>query len=78
MASRIARKDEMAKAAAPYLHPRLVASDEKDEEPVQYSMDLTKLSDDELIAFERMLIKAHRPVVLPPPIDLEVEDECTA
>jgi hypothetical protein len=45
-----ARRDEMAKAAAPYLHQRLVASDEKDEEPIQYSMDLTKLTDEELAA----------------------------
>jgi hypothetical protein len=57
-----ARRDRMAMAAAPYLHQRLCTL-EPEEEPPEYSMDLTKLTDDELIAFERMLIKAHRPVV---------------
>jgi hypothetical protein len=69
-----ARRDFVAKAAAPYLHPRLMASDGKDQVPVQYSMDLTKLTDEELMLFERMLIKAHRPV-LPTPLDLEAEDD---
>jgi hypothetical protein len=57
------RRDRMAMAAAPYLHQRLSALEPEKEEP-QYSMDLSKLTDDELIAFERMLIKAHRPVVV--------------
>ena len=56
-----ARRDRMAMAAAPYLHQRLSALEPEKEEP-QYSMDLTKLTDEELLAFERMLIKAHRPV----------------
>ena len=56
-----AQRDRMAMAAAPYLHQRLCALEPEEEEP-RYSMDLTKLTDDELIAFERMLIKAHRPV----------------
>jgi hypothetical protein len=50
---------DAAKAAAPYLHKK---RDEAAVEPMQYSMDLTKLTDDELIALERMLIKAQRPV----------------
>ena len=71
-----ARRDFAAKAAAPYLHPRLATTEisDDDEYPEHYSMDLTKLTDEELIAFERMLIKAHRRV-LPPPIDLDVEDK---
>ncbi len=56
-----ARRDKMATAAAPYLHQRLSALEPEKEEP-QYSMDPTKLTDDELMAFERMVIKAQRPV----------------
>jgi hypothetical protein len=56
-----ARRDRMAVAAAPYLHQRLSAL-EPEKEPPKCSMDLTKLTDDELIAFERILIKAERPV----------------
>lgn len=66
----LAVKLDAAKAAAPYLHRRRV--DETEDVPMHYSMDLTKLSDDELIAFERMLIKAHRPVQM---IEAQAEEE---
>ncbi len=56
-----ARRDKMAMAAAPYLHQRLSAL-EPEKEPVQNVMDLSKLTDDELIALERIVIKAQRPV----------------
>jgi hypothetical protein len=63
-----ARRDEMAKAAAPYLHQKSSSLEltGADEGPVQYSMDLTKLSDEELMAFERIL-----PVLSPPLLELD-------
>src|SRR5262245_58235614 len=42
-----ARRDEMAKAAAPYVHPRLAAVDHSGEMSVRRATDLT---DDELLA----------------------------
>ncbi len=68
-----ARRDEMAKAAAPYIHQKLSSLEltGAEKEPVRYSMDLTKLSDDELMLFERMLIKAQRPTLPPPLLDDE-------
>ncbi len=45
-----------------------------EKEPVQYAMDLTKLTDEELMLFERLVIKAQRPV-LPPLLDLDAEDD---
>ncbi len=69
-----ARKDEMAKTAAPYLHPRLMAKHEPDQ-PVRNSIDLTKLTDEELIAFEKIVIKAQRPVLPPPLLGFDAEDE---
>ena len=56
-----ARRDKMAIAAAPYLHQRLSPLEPK-KEPVPNSLDLSKLTDDELMAFERIVIKAQRPV----------------
>ena len=55
-----ARRDRMAMAAAPYVHQRLSAL-EPEKEPPEYSMDLSKLTEDELIALERLLIKVQRP-----------------
>ncbi len=69
-----ARRDEMAKAAAPYVHQKLSSLELGAEKgPVQYSMDLTKLSDEELMLFERIVIKAQRPVV-PPMLNLDADD----
>ncbi len=64
-----ARRDEMAKAAAPYIHPRLaaVALTDKDPAPVQGSLDLTMLSDKELAFLDQIIRKAHVP--LKPPSD---------
>ncbi len=50
----------MAKAAAPYVHPRLVQR--RAEMPTRYSLDTTKLSDDELVLFERLMAKAQIPL----------------
>ncbi len=68
-----ARRDFAAKAAAPYLHRRLTGDEEKP--PVEYATDLSKLTDDELIAFERLVIKVQRPVLPPPLLGLDAEDE---
>ncbi len=72
----LALKLEAAKVAAPYLHrklPQAVELDGTDGGPLRYSMDLTKLSDEELMLFERIVIKAQRPV--PPLLDLDTEDD---
>ena len=52
-----------AVAAAPYMHKKRTEDDPMS--PLRYSMDLTKLTDEELALFERILIKAHRPVPQP-------------
>ncbi len=72
----VALKLEAAKAAAPYLHrklPQAVELDGTDGGPIRYSMDLTKLTDEELMALERMLIKAQRPML--PLLDLDAEED---
>lgn len=50
------RRDDMAKAAAPYVHPKLAAHQHTGTNggPIQ-SVDLTKLSDDELNRLEAIL-----------------------
>jgi hypothetical protein len=55
-----ARRDKMAKAAAPYLHPRIAAVEVTGEEPdpEEYSIDLEKLTTEELTAFQHMMAKA--------------------
>lgn len=59
------RRDQMAKAAAPYIHPRLAAFDIKNNpRPVEHSLDLTKLTDDELRALERIVAKSQRVTVI--------------
>ncbi len=54
-------KMEAAKNAAPYLHPRLAAVELSGPEggPVKHSIDVTKLSDEELNQFERLLAKSQ-------------------
>lgn len=49
------RRDEMAKAAAPYVHPKLAAVQHtgRDGGPIQ-AVDLTKLSADDLTRLERI------------------------
>ena len=55
-----ARKDEAAKAAAPYLHPRLAAIDINNRPAqVRHKLDLTKLADEELEQLERITVKAQ-------------------
>jgi hypothetical protein len=56
----LSRKLAAAVAAAPYMHKKRTEDDPMS--PLRYSMDLTKLTDEELALFERILIKAHRPV----------------
>jgi hypothetical protein len=46
------RRDEMAKAAAPYVHPKLAPARQEG------FYDLTRLSDEELKAFELLTLKA--------------------
>lgn len=45
--------------AAPYVHPRLAAIQIQQLQEPQHSLDLTKLTDEELIFFERILAKAQ-------------------
>ena len=51
-----ARRDDMAKAAAPYVHPKLAAHQHTGANggPIQ-TVDLTKLSDDEFTRLEAIL-----------------------
>jgi hypothetical protein len=58
----LATRLNAAKAAAPYMHKRRTEADPLN--PMRYSMDLTKLTDEELAILERILIKAHRPLHL--------------
>jgi hypothetical protein len=58
----LSHKLKAAVAAAPYMHKKRTEDDPMS--PLRYSMDLTKLTDEELAIFERILIKAHRPVHL--------------
>ncbi len=53
------RVDEMAKAAAPYIHPRLsaVAVKSADDSERPCPVDLSKLTDEELALWERLLLK---------------------
>jgi hypothetical protein len=50
-----ARRDEMAKAAAPYVHPKLASMQHtgRNGGPIQH-VDLTKVSDDDLSKLERI------------------------
>ncbi len=54
------RRDEMAKAAAPYIHPRLEAVSMVSEQ--DYAIDASKLTDDELATVTRLLAKAQVPI----------------
>lgn len=56
------RRDAAARNAAPYYHPKLapLIIDKKGEQ--RYSVDVDKLGDDELIQFERLLLKCQVPV----------------
>lgn len=65
---------DMAKSAAPYVHARLAAVERADPPP-QYSLDLSKLNDDELFALERMVAKAQ--VLMPAEDDLDVEESAS-
>jgi hypothetical protein len=60
------RKDNMARAAAAYVHPRLAAVEITGKEggPTQESLDLSKLSDDELAILERIVLKAQKTVTI--------------
>jgi hypothetical protein len=73
MRAQQARKDDMAKAAAPYIHPRLSSVAFKgDNNDPRNSLDLSKLSDEELAAFELIVSKAQ--VQRIPPELLEGDD----
>jgi hypothetical protein len=51
------RRDRMAMAAAPYVHSRLTATEITGAErgPVKYSVDLKKLSNEQLVQLERIM-----------------------
>jgi hypothetical protein len=51
------RRDAMAKVAMRYLHARIKTAPLPKPEP-QYSLDLSKLSDEELRQYEKILMKA--------------------
>ena len=51
-------RSDMAKAAAPYVHRKLIAVDGFDP-PVQHSIDISKFDDHELGIFERLVAKAQ-------------------
>jgi hypothetical protein len=55
------RKDDMARAAAPYVHARLAAIEINGgiKHEIKHSLDLTKLSDEELLVLERIFSKAQ-------------------
>jgi hypothetical protein len=52
----LARRLKVAKAAARYLHPRLAPGQVEEERP-EPKYDLRKLSDEELMQYERILTK---------------------
>jgi hypothetical protein len=54
------RRDAMAKAAAPYFHPRLSALDitATTQKPAKHTIDVRKLNDDELLQLEQIVAKA--------------------
>jgi hypothetical protein len=52
------RRDEMAKAMAPYIHQRLAAV-EIPEKPIRHRLDLTKLDDNEQALMARLVSKAR-------------------
>lgn len=57
---------DMARAAAPYIHPRLVAVEisEKNKPQTKQSIDVTKLTDDELAFLERLIMKSQTTTVI--------------
>jgi hypothetical protein len=56
----MARRMEMAKAAAPYIHPRLAPVRVEDLKPEpRYTVDLAKLTDEELGQLRRIMAKAQ-------------------
>lgn len=55
-----AAKMDAAKAAAPYLHPRLAQVDiNSTNRQVKHSLDLSKMTDEELAFFERIVAKTQ-------------------
>lgn len=51
-----ARRDAMARAAAPFFHPRLSAVDVRStQKPPRHSIDLRKLSDEQLLQLEQIV-----------------------
>ncbi len=73
-----ARRDAMARYAAPYVHPKLATIQVRRVQ--RYSVDIEKLTDEELAGFERLLLKCQVPdnertneeleAVLPPTVKL--------
>jgi hypothetical protein len=53
----LVRRLRVAKAAAPYFHPRCLAPGQVEEERAVPKYDLRKLSDEELMQYERILTK---------------------
>lgn len=55
------RQDAAARAAAPFMHYRLASIEVsgKDGEPIKHQVDLSRLSDDELVTLQRLTRKAE-------------------
>jgi hypothetical protein len=57
------RRMKAAKAAAPYIHPRLAPVRAEDLKPEpRYSIDLSKLDQEELLQLKRIQLKAQVPM----------------
>ncbi len=75
------RRDWAASQAAPYVHPRLSAIDLRQvEPPPRYALDLSKLTDEDLIELRRITAKAQVPLIehrraRPEPIDVTPKAE---
>ncbi len=66
----MARRIEVAKAAAPYIHPRFAAVQVEEIKPEpRYSIDLRRLSDEELMQYERIVMKGQVRVDQPDELD---------
>lgn len=65
IAAHAVEKMDAAKAAAPYVHPRLAAFDiNTSERPSKHQLDLSKLTTEELKFLERVVAKSQKVTVL--------------
>jgi hypothetical protein len=71
-----ARRDVMARAAAPYFHPRISSIDVTGtaHKPAKHTIDVRKLNDDELLVFEQIVAKAGVMISDEPPEEMETPE----